>query len=192
MLEQAKTSISQNADQLFKEDRAVSGNPKGDVTLVEFFDYQCSHCKQMGPVIEGLLKSNKNLRVIYKEFPIFGKTSEVASRAALAAASQGKYEALHQALLKVTKHVDEALVLETAKSVGIDTDKLKKEMDSQAVTDILTANRELAEKLHLMGTPAFVVASTPNGQFKADSTPVFIPGAASAKTLEDTIKKVSS
>lgn len=192
MVEQAKTAITQNADQLFKGELTVAGNLKGNVTLVEFFDYQCGHCKQMKPVIDELLKTDKNLRVIYKEFPIFGKSSEFASRAALAAAKQGKYEVLHQALLKTEKHLDEAIVLAAAKSAGLNMEKLKKDMDSKEITDVLTANRVLAEKLHLMGTPAFIIASTPNGHFKADSTPMFVPGAATIETLQDMIKKAQA
>lgn len=192
MIEQAKTAISQNADKLFLGGMTVAGNPKGNVTMVEFFDYQCIHCKEMKPVVEELIKSDKNLRVVYKEFPIFGKTSELASRAALAAAMQGKYEDMHQALLKMDKRLDENLVMQAAKSVGLDIDKLKKAMDSKEVTEMLAANRTLAEKLHLMGTPAFIIASTPGGQFKVGSTPMFVPGAATTQSLQDMIKKVSA
>lgn len=192
MVDQATTAIGQNAEQLFMAGTTVAGNPKGSVTLVEFFDYQCGHCKEMKPVIDELLKADKNLRVIYKEFPIFGKTSELASRAALAAAMQGKYDAMHQALLKMSKRMDDAVVMEAAKSAGLDVTKLKKDMDSKEVTDVLAANRVLAEKLHLMGTPAFIIASTPGGKFKAGSTPSFVPGAASLQTLQDMIKKAAA
>ena len=192
MMEQAKAAITQNADKIFLGDITVAGNPKGSVTMVEFFDYQCSHCKEMKPVVDELIKSDKNLRVVYKEFPIFGKTSEFASRAALAAAKQGKYDALHQALLKMDRRMDEAAVLDAAKSAGLNMEKMKKDMDSPEVKAMLNANRELAEKLHLMGTPAFIIASTPNGQFKVGSTPLFVPGAATVQTLQDMIKKAAS
>ena len=190
--EQAKSAISQNVKELFLGNLAVAGNPKGNVTLVEFFDYQCIHCKEMRETVEKLIKSDKNLRVIFKEFPIFGKPSELASRAALAAAMQGKYPQMHQALLKIDKHLDEALVMEAAKSAGLNIKKLKVDMESKQVKDELSANRALAEKIHLMGTPAFVVASTPGGQFKAGSTPGFVPGAASEKALQDLIDKAAA
>jgi protein-disulfide isomerase len=192
MVEEAKTAISANATQLFKGELTITGNPKGNVTMVEFFDYQCGHCKEMKSVIDDLLKNDKNLRVLYKEFPIFGKTSEFASRAALAAAKQGKYDALHQALLKTDKRLDEATVLAAAKSVNLDIEKLKKDMDSKEITDILAENRVLAEKLRLMGTPAFIIAATPNGQFKVGSTPMFVPGAATVESLRDMIKKAQA
>lgn len=186
---QAQSAISGNADQLFHEKLSVAGNSKGDVTLVEFFDYQCIHCKKMNPVITALLKKDNNLRVVYREFPIFGKSSELASQAALAAAMQGKYVAMHDALLNVGKRLDEKTVMETAKSVGLDMNRLKKDMASKEVADALKANRELAEKMHLMGTPAFVVAATPAGEFKAGGDVTFIPGAASEEALQELIQK---
>lgn len=192
MVEQATAAIQQHADQLFMGGTTVAGNPKGNVTLVEFFDYQCGHCKEMKPVIDDLLKSDKNLRVVYKEFPIFGQSSELASRAALAAAMQGKYDVMHQALLKMDKRMDDRVVMEAAKTAGLNVATLKKDMDSKEVTDILAANRMLAEKLHLMGTPAFIIASTPGGKFKSGSTPSFVPGAASLQSLQDMIKKAAA
>nr|WP_302473942.1 DsbA family protein [Legionella sp. PL877] len=192
MQQQAQVAIKENANQLFDDSLTVVGNPKGSVTLVEFFDYQCIHCKKMAPVISELVKKDSNLRVVYKEFPIFGKSSDIASRAALAAAMQGKYQAMHEALIKQDKRLNEQLVMDVAKSVGVDMTKLKTDMDSKTVTDALNANRELAEKLHLMGTPAFIVAATANGKLKEGASPSFIPGAASEQVLQELIKKASS
>ncbi len=191
MQNEAKSAISQNSSGLLSETLAVAGNPKGDVTLIEFFDYQCIHCKKMKPVVAELIKKDSNLRVIFKEFPIFGKTSEIASRAAMAAAMQGKYMQMQEALLKVDKHLDKEIVLETAKSIGLNMAKLQTDMDSKAVTDVLDANRQLAEKMHLMGTPAFIVLSTPAGQFKEGSETAFIPGAASEEALQALIAKAA-
>lgn len=187
--QQAKSAIFDNAKQLFSGQLAVAGNPKGQVTLVEFFDYQCIHCKKMAPTLDALIKKDHNLRVVYKEFPIFGKSSEVASQAALAAGMQGKYLDMHHALLNIDKRLDDKIIMDTAKSVGLDLSKLKKDMDSPEVAKQLEANRQLAEKMHLMGTPAFVVASTPAGQFNPKSDPSFIPGAATQEALQDLIKK---
>ncbi len=189
--QQAKAAISENASQLFGGKLSVAGNPKGNVTLVEFFDYQCIHCKKMSPVVSELIKKDSNLRVIYKEFPIFGESSETASKVALAAAMQGKYMQMHEALLKLDQRLDDKLVMSTAKSVGLNMTTLQKDMNSKVVTDALAENRALAEKMHLMGTPAFVVASTPAGQFDAKSEPTFIPGAASEEALQDLIKKAA-
>ncbi|WED42281.1 DsbA family protein [Legionella cardiaca] len=192
MQQQAQAAIKENANQLFNDSLTVVGNPKGNVTLVEFFDYQCIHCKKMASVISDLIKKNNNLRVVYKEFPIFGKSSDMASRAALAAAMQGKYKEMHEALIKQDKRLNADIVMNTAKSLGLDMAKLKTDMESKTVTDALDANRQLAEKLHLMGTPAFIIAATPAGQLKEDTTPTFIPGAASEESLQELIKKAAS
>lgn len=191
MQQQAQSAIQENADQLFQGKLTTTGNLKGNVTLVEFFDYQCIHCKKMSPTLDSLTKKDSDLRVIYKEFPIFGKSSETASRAALAAGMQGKYQQMHQALLSVEKRLDDQLIMDTAKTVGLDLTKLKTDMNSKEVSDILDANRQLAEKLHLMGTPAFIVAATPQGTFKKGTEPSFVPGAASEESLQEMIKKAA-
>ena len=191
MQQQAQSAILENAGQLFQGQLATVGNPKGNVTVVEFFDYQCIHCKKMSPIMDGLVKKDSDLRIIYKEFPIFGKSSDMASRAALAAGMQGKYKVMHDALLNIEKRLDDKIVMNTAKTVGLDMQKLKKDMSSKDVTEMLDANRQLAEKLHLMGTPAFIVASTPEGQFKTGTEPSFIPGAASEESLQELIKKAA-
>jgi protein-disulfide isomerase len=189
--DQAKSAISENAASLFDGKLTTIGNPKGRVTVVEFFDYQCIHCKKMSPILNSLIKKDSDVRVIFKEFPIFGKSSELASRAALAAGMQGKYQAMHEALMKTEKRLDDNVLMEIAKSVGLDTKKLKKDMDSKEVSDILDANRQVAEKLHLMGTPAFIVAATPDGKFKVGSEPSFVPGEASEEALQEMVKKAA-
>lgn len=186
---EAKSAISQNTAELLNEKLAVDGNAKGDVTIIEFFDYQCSHCKQMKPVIAEAVAKNKNVRIVYKEFPIFGKTSEIAARAALAAGMQDKYLAMHDALLQLNKGVTKEVVDETAKSLGLNVAKFQLDMDSKVVTDELEANHKLAEKMHLMGTPAFIVLATPAGVFKAGSETSFIPGGTSAAALQALIDK---
>lgn len=192
MQAQAQSAIIENAQTLFAGNSTTVGNPKGDVTVVEFFDYQCIHCKKMAPVMSELVDNNKNLRVVYVEFPIFGKSSEIASRAALAAAMQNKYTPFQKALLKQDKKLTKGSILKIAKSVGLDMKQLEKDMQSDNISKILQDNRKLAEAMRLMGTPAFVIASTPNGKFKEGSDPTFIPGAASKESLKELIKKASS
>lgn len=191
MQQQAQSAIQENAGDLFQGKLTTVGNAKGNVTVVEFFDYQCIHCKKMAPVMDSLVKKDSDLRIIYKEFPIFGKSSETASKAALAAGMQNKYKQMHEALLSTEKRLDDKIVMDIAKSVGLDLKKLKTDMDSKEVSDILDANRQLAEKLHLMGTPAFIVASTPGGTLKQGTEPSFIPGAATEESLQDLIKKAA-
>lgn len=192
MTAEAQKAILGNTDQLLSDTLTTVGNPKGNVTLVEFFDYQCGHCKKMDPVVDALIKKQGHLKVVYKEFPIFGKSSETASKVALAASMQGKYLPMHQALMKEDKRLTDDIVMKLARSVGLNMDKLKQDMQSKVVNDALTANNDLAQKLRLMGTPAFIIAATPQGQFKQGSEPVFIPGAASEQALTDIIKKAQS
>lgn len=190
MQEQAASAIDANGDTLFDHQSPVVGNQKGNVTLVEFFDYQCVHCKRMAPVISKLLKEDSNLRVVYKDFPIFGKGSSFAAKAAIAANMQGKYQALHDALLSKKQRLSPSIVLQAASSIGINTTKLKADMKSKAVEDVLKNNMKLAESLRLMGTPAFVVAYTPNGKFAHGNKSFFVPGAASEGALQSLIKEV--
>ncbi|MDP3561587.1 MAG: DsbA family protein [Legionellaceae bacterium] len=191
MQKEAKSAIAQHAVELSDGTLTVAGNPKGDVTLVEFFDYQCIHCKKMKPVISELINKNPNLRVVYKEFPIFGKESELASKMVIAAAIQSKYLLVQGELLKADGHLDEKKVMAIAEHAGLNMAKLKADMNGKSVADMLSANRKLAEKIHLMGTPAFIVLSTPNGQFKPGSETAFIPGAASAEALQKLINKAA-
>lgn len=191
MQEEARKAIIANQEKLFTEKLAVAGNPDGNITIVEFFDYQCIHCKKMQPVLENLIQNNKNLRVIYKEFPIFGKSSEIASKAALASALQGKYKEMHLALINVDKRLDDEVVMDVAKSVGLNLEKLKKDMESDVVINALNQNRQLAEEMHLMGTPAFVLAKTSDGKLQKDSEPVFIPGAFSEENMQSLINDLN-
>lgn len=185
--------IKKHAAAVFDGTQAVAGNPKGNVTLVEFFDYQCIHCKKMTSTVDAAIKANPNLRVVFKEFPIFGEGSAYAARAALAAAQQNKYFQMHAALLNVGKQLNQEEVMKIAKSLNLNIEKLKKDMDSQGVKDTLANNRKLAENLHLMGTPAFIIASTPDGKYQPnDKKPiVFIPGAITQEALTDLIKKTA-
>jgi protein-disulfide isomerase len=125
----------------------VLGNPKGNVTLVEFFDYRCPYCKQVNPAMKQLVAEDKQLRVVMKEFPILGKESVYASRAALAAELQGKYAAFHDALMGLKGQLGEDTVLKTAQSVGLDLDKLKADMNRPEIEAQLRKNYELAKSL---------------------------------------------
>ncbi len=135
----------------------VLGNPKGDVTLVEFFDYQCGYCKAVQADVQKLIKEDAKLRVVFKEFPILGPASVTAAKAALASREQGKYEAFHNALMAHRGQLDDDTILRLARSAGLDTDKLKKDMESPAVQQVIGANLALAQALGIRGTPAFVV-----------------------------------
>ena len=138
-MDQAKKTIqdTQNsspkfADALFHQaNDPMTGNPNGKITVVEFFDYQCPHCIDMTPVIDGLVKKNPDVKVVFKEFPIRGQMSELAARAALAAHAQGKYFELHKALMESKQEpLTEDAIYAIAQTVGLDVTKLKAAMKS--------------------------------------------------------------
>ncbi|MDR3491089.1 MAG: DsbA family protein [Gammaproteobacteria bacterium] len=165
----------------------VAGNPKGKVTVVEFFDYQCPHCVDMVPALNGLVKANGEVRVIYKEFPIRGPMSVTASKAALAANVQGKYMPMHEALMKSASSLTEEKIYSLAKDVGLDVEKLKADMKGDVVDKQIKANYKLAQDLQLMGTPALFVGKT-----DGKSTVVeFIPGQVDQASLQASADKAA-
>lgn len=166
----------------------VGGNPQGNVTMVEFFDYQCSHCRQMATTVEALRAANPNLRIVYKAWPFTGPSSVYASKAGLAAVSQGKYEVLHNALMRANVPLTNQEILATAKAVGIDTARLQRDMANPAYDAAFKANEQLAKELELTGTPAFVIAKT-NGTDKNSS--FLVPGLAQQSALQGMITKSS-
>lgn len=150
--------IADNADMLFREkDALVAGNPNGNVTVVEFFDYNCGYCRRATEHIVKLVESDKNVRVVFKEFPIFGDKSEAASKAAIAAQKQGKYFEFHRAMLQTpgTANLDKALAV--AKKLGLDIEKLREDMKDPSVQAHLDETKELANKLGIQGTPFYLV-----------------------------------
>jgi protein-disulfide isomerase len=135
----------------------VGGNPRGKVTLVEFFDYRCPYCKETQPALEKLAAQDPELRLVYKEFPILGPVSVTAAHAALAAARQGKYEAFHRAMMEVRGNLAEDTVFRVAKSVGLDVAQLQRDMAAPSIAAAVEANMKLADALDINGTPAFVI-----------------------------------
>jgi protein-disulfide isomerase len=145
---------------LFRDaDSRVGGNPNGDITLVEFFDYNCPYCRQMVPVMMQAEASDPQLRVVYKEFPILGPNSTFAAKAALAAHKQGKYVAFHRALYQVRGAVDPSKVTEVAVAVGLDADRLKADMGNPTIGALIEKNLALARALRIDGTPGFVTGN---------------------------------
>jgi protein-disulfide isomerase len=138
----------------------VGGNPKGDVTVVEFFDYRCGVCKRIHPIVNQLVKADPNIKRVYKDWPILGPNSVLASRAAIASRKQGKYLSFHKVMMEANSTFGESAIMAMAQSVGIDTAKLRRDMRSGETDTILRKNYALAEKLKLNGTPSFVIGDT--------------------------------
>jgi protein-disulfide isomerase len=148
-----------NAELVRDADSPVQGNPDGDVTLVEFFDYNCPYCRQMLPTIAQAEAADPLLRVVYKVWPILGASSIAPAKAALAANKQGQFIALHRALYQVRGEVDESKALTTAQSIGLDMERLKSDMQSPAIEATVKRNLALASALRIDGTPGFVVGT---------------------------------
>jgi protein-disulfide isomerase len=135
----------------------VAGNPMGDVTVVEFFDYHCPYCKAVAEPLRQLLEEDKGVRLVLKEFPILGEDSILASHAALASIAQGKYWAFHQALMAHKGKFDLDTVKTIAAKVGMDPAKLADDMGKDKIEPLISANRKLADALNLSATPTFVI-----------------------------------
>jgi protein-disulfide isomerase len=159
-----KAAVKDNAKEIFNSPRqVVLGNPKGDVTLVEFFDYNCGYCKHaMGDMLT-LLKTDPNLRVVLKEFPVLGPGSVAAAKVAAAARMQDKsgkkYLEFHTKLLGGRGQADEAHALAAAKDAGFDTAKIQKDMNGDEVRAQIAESFKLADALGLNGTPSYVVGN---------------------------------
>lgn len=175
--EALKATLEARRDDLLRDaDAPVGGNPSGDATLVEFFDYNCPYCRRVAPTVSGLIEDDANLRVVYKEIPILGPGSHFAARAALAARNQEKYVPFHEALMQAPK-VDESNVMEIARRVGLDVERLERDMADPAIKAAIERNLELANALGITGTPSFVIGDS------------VVPGAVDRATLETLIRQ---
>jgi len=134
----------------------VIGNPRGSTVIVEFSDYNCPYCKRMAPIVKRAIEKNKELKVILKEFPILGATSQYAAATALAAREQGKYAEVHFALIGFKGRLSNADIDRIALDAGLDMDKLKADMKMPQIKAAIDNNLNVAERLGIRGTPAFI------------------------------------
>jgi protein-disulfide isomerase len=156
--ERMAVAMKEHAGELYRPPNSpVVGNSKGDVPVVEFFDYNCGYCKKAFLDLAKLMEKDRKVRVILKEFPILSKGSEEASRVALAAKMQGKYWEFHRAMLEGQGQANEASALRAAEKLGLDMVRLKKDMASAEVKKEIEDTRNLAGKMGIQGTPHFIV-----------------------------------
>lgn len=156
----------------------ASGNLDGDVTVVEFFDYRCGYCKRVAGTVTQLQQDDPNIRVVYKDYPILGEASELASRAALASKVQDKHLAFHEALLASKQELTQDSIFSIASEVGLDTERLNTDMQAPTIQAIIERNRKLARELGINGTPGFIVGTE------------LAPGALGLKELKNLIRQV--
>ena len=177
----AKDALSKHREALFNSSRQVTlGNPQGDITLVEFFDYNCGYCKRaLGDMME-LLKSDPKLRIVLKEFPVLGPSSIEAAQVAVAVRMQDKsgkkYLEFHQKLLTGRGQVDKARALAAAKDVGLDVARIEKDLQSPEIKATLEEGMKLAEALNITGTPSYVIGES------------VVPGAIGVAGLKEQIE----
>jgi protein-disulfide isomerase len=171
--ERAHQALSARRSELLSDPMSpTSGVSDGDITIVEFFDYRCPYCKAVEPSLEALLQQDSRIRIIYKEFPILGPASVFAAHVALASRRQGKYDAFHKALMAMKGQLDEKIVLDVAREVGIDLDQLRTDIKAPEIDAALRRNFDLAAALAINGTPGFVIGDN------------IVAGAADIDTLK--------
>tara|TARA_B110000483_G_C18176836_1_gene535379 strand:+ start:1602 stop:2333 length:732 start_codon:yes stop_codon:yes gene_type:complete len=159
----------------------ISNNPRllqknADITIFEFFDYNCGYCKSVVKLLLDTINEDKKINLVFVEFPILSEDSYTASLAALAAEKQNLYSQFHISLMKVRGRINEKQIFKTAKEVGLDINKLKLDMENPDIQLILKTNREVAKLLKLNGTPAFIIGD------------VIYPGAIKKDQLKKAIK----
>ena len=160
--EKAKSAIKNHTEALFNSPRQVTlGNPQGDVTFVEFFDYNCGYCKRALNDMVELMNKDPKLKVVLKEFPVLGPASVEAAQVAVAVRMQDKtgkkYLEFHQKLLLGRGQADKARAMAVAKDIGMDMARLEKDLKSDEVNATLQESMKLAEALGLNGTPSYVI-----------------------------------
>lgn len=164
---------------------AQAGNPKGDVTVVEFFDYNCGYCKKAFSEVQSLLKDDKNVRVILYDMPILSADSHEISRWAMASRNQGKYFEFHSLLMQHQGATNEETLKKIAKQAGLDADKLKKDKDSPEIEEEIQKHLAVAQSLGIQGTPGFLI----NEQIFRGYIPYDAMKDAIAKERENLTKK---
>ncbi len=155
---EAQAALAAHRDELLNSPESpVGGNPQGDVTMVEFFDYNCPYCRQVAPAMVEAEEGDPQLRIVYKEFPILGPNSVFAARAALAARRQNLYPQFHKAMMQVSGAADEAQVIAVAEEIGLNVEQLRTDMQDPAIDAEIERNLALARALRINGTPGFVI-----------------------------------
>jgi len=179
---QAPGALAQSANQdplstasiLHDPDIPVLGNPKGDVTIVEYFDYRCPYCKKVSPVLQKLISEDRGLRLVFKDFPVFGDVSIYAARLVFAAKYQNKYTEAHEALISAQEKLTEANVQSMLTQAGVDVPRAQQDLEThrKEIDAVLARNHEQAMALGFQGTPGFII-----GKFR-------VPGAMDEKNFK--------
>ncbi len=174
-------AVAENKDKIFKDAAdPIGGNPKGTQSLVVFLDPYCGYCKKMHGELDTLLKTNKDVKVVFKDLPIMGQGSFMAVKAMLAAKEQGKYDQLQAAIFSADKHLTKKQILKIASSLGIDVKKLEEDMKSKALQARIDQGLELAKALGIDKTPTLIIGETK-----------VLPGYVTAEELDKKLKDIA-
>ncbi|MFA6408952.1 MAG: DsbA family protein [Gammaproteobacteria bacterium] len=185
MQSDTKSQIVKHTSDLLNTDQHFAiGNPKGDVVMVDVFDYQCGHCKAMSPTVNNLVKGDAKLQVIFMDWPIFGNDSIYAAKAAVVAKKYGKYQEMHDALFAADGALSSDKVLQIAKSIGLDEKKFLQDINDKATDDVIKYNAQLAKDLKLIATPAFIFINRQGSKVE------FVLGEVGSDDLVKAINKV--
>ena len=173
---QNASALSNSEDLLYNDGYSfVAGNKNANVTIVEFYDYNCGYCKQVPDVFARLLEEDDDVKIIYKELPILSESSQYATTAAMAAMKQGKFLEFHNALMKNKRQLTEDLVLKIASDIGLDNDQLVKDMTDPEIETNIMKTKYLVQNIGVSGTPGFVIGNQ------------IIPGYISYDKLKDIV-----
>ena len=179
--EQADQNIKSNKQRLEDDKNApILGNPNGEITIVEFFDYNCGYCRRAFKTIMNLIADNNAVKVVMRELPILGDASVFTAKASLASQKQQKYEEFHVALMNNRSRNTEKSVLKIAKKIGMDIDQLQLDMNSSFVLNHIEESQKLSESLGISGTPAFVFGEK------------IVPGAIDLQAMKDLVAQIAS
>jgi protein-disulfide isomerase len=166
----AAVSAARNA--LITPNDPVAGNPRGSVTIVEFFDVRCPYCRKLEPEMAAFLASDGDVRLVYKDLPILGPASVLGTKALLAAQKQNAYEKMRDAVMRLPPDITRPAIEAEAKKLGLDSPRLLHDMDDPSVQARIDTNLRLAQQLNIQGTPAMVVGDD------------MLPGAVDAAELK--------
>lgn len=171
----SRAAIAAARDALVDPTDPAGGNPKGDVTIVEFFDTRCPYCRKLEPAMADLLARDHSVRLIYKDLPILGPASVLGSKALLAAHKQGGYEKLRTAIMNAPPQTTKPMIQEAAVRLGLDWKRLEHDMDDPAIQARIDVNLKLAHAIGIEGTPALVIGGE------------LIPGAVDLAELQKAV-----
>lgn len=169
----------------------VAGNPKGNITIVEFFDYYCSTCKQIPDLLETLVAAHPEVRVVYRDAPILSNQSVFPAQIALSASLYNRYNATHNAFMNYSSLLDQSAIIQLAQSVGLNQQQLDQAAKAPAVQQQLRQNAAYIKSLDIVGVPTFFIAKTPKATF--DGTVLaYKLASADPKDLKDIVEKLVS